>query len=412
MQGGSNMDFNKRKLDIEKLIKGLDITPTMYRNALEKYQNIGKYLIDNGLDVDIFPQGSFSIGTVVRPYNHGQETSYDLDFVILHRVEKAHTNPKNEKYLPYYKLMENETYKNIISKEEYEKCWTLEYSKLSDVKFNIDIVPAVREEKLVVEELISLGIERNYAQKAIAITNKNNIDYSWRTSNPEAYKEWFDLINKPFMEYNRNERRIKIMNENLQEFSSIEDIPSVLDHSALQRVIQILKRHRDVYFSKKNQENNKPISAIITTITAEIAKDAQNYLSIVELLQYVITDFGVYSKWQKVDELFFESRYVSKKVIMRKNMKWVINNPVNLKDNLADGWNTNPSKADYFFEWVEQLKEDFIDSFAYGDDLFFAMLENGFGTRYVKMMMKNDNHYLDNSQEILSTPKHWKMHER
>jgi len=34
---GVNMDINKRKNDLEKLITKLDITPTMYKNATEKY---------------------------------------------------------------------------------------------------------------------------------------------------------------------------------------------------------------------------------------------------------------------------------------------------------------------------------------------------------------------------------------
>ena len=58
-----------RKQDLLKLIDGLDISPSMYKNATEKYKAVGTYLQEQGLICDIFPQGSFSIGTVVRPYN-------------------------------------------------------------------------------------------------------------------------------------------------------------------------------------------------------------------------------------------------------------------------------------------------------------------------------------------------------
>ena len=57
-----------RQQDILKLIEGLDISPTMYKNATEKYKAVGTYLQNQGLACDIFPQGSFSLGTVVRPY--------------------------------------------------------------------------------------------------------------------------------------------------------------------------------------------------------------------------------------------------------------------------------------------------------------------------------------------------------
>lgn len=39
-----------RKEDIIKLVKGLDITPTMFKNATEKYENLGHYLQIKGLD--------------------------------------------------------------------------------------------------------------------------------------------------------------------------------------------------------------------------------------------------------------------------------------------------------------------------------------------------------------------------
>ena len=59
-QGENNMNLVQRKIDIEDLIRGLDITPTMYENAREKYQNVGKYLQEKGMNVDIFPQGEYS----------------------------------------------------------------------------------------------------------------------------------------------------------------------------------------------------------------------------------------------------------------------------------------------------------------------------------------------------------------
>ena len=36
--------LQKRKQDIKKIINGLDITPSMFKNAEEKYKTIAKYL--------------------------------------------------------------------------------------------------------------------------------------------------------------------------------------------------------------------------------------------------------------------------------------------------------------------------------------------------------------------------------
>lgn len=44
-----------RQQDILRLIEGLDISPTMYKNATEKYKAVGTYLQNQGLVCDIFP---------------------------------------------------------------------------------------------------------------------------------------------------------------------------------------------------------------------------------------------------------------------------------------------------------------------------------------------------------------------
>ena len=62
-----------RKEDIKKVIKSLDITPSMFKNAEEKYKNIAKFLNEHGLNVDISLQGSFAIGTATKPYSEGKD---------------------------------------------------------------------------------------------------------------------------------------------------------------------------------------------------------------------------------------------------------------------------------------------------------------------------------------------------
>lgn len=61
------MNTFERQKDILSIIEKLDISPTLFKNATEKYKTLAKYLNDNGLEADMYPQGSFAIGTVVRP---------------------------------------------------------------------------------------------------------------------------------------------------------------------------------------------------------------------------------------------------------------------------------------------------------------------------------------------------------
>lgn len=44
----------------------LDLSPTMEKNARDKYDALSKYLDEHGLDSDFYPQGSFLIGTTIR----------------------------------------------------------------------------------------------------------------------------------------------------------------------------------------------------------------------------------------------------------------------------------------------------------------------------------------------------------
>ena len=48
-------------------LNDLDLTPTMEKNARDKYTALSKYLDEKGLDSDFYPQGSFLIGTTIRP---------------------------------------------------------------------------------------------------------------------------------------------------------------------------------------------------------------------------------------------------------------------------------------------------------------------------------------------------------
>ena len=60
------IDKYKRQNDILRAIESLDITPSMYKNADEKYHALADYLSRHtDVTLDMYPQGSFAFGTVV-----------------------------------------------------------------------------------------------------------------------------------------------------------------------------------------------------------------------------------------------------------------------------------------------------------------------------------------------------------
>lgn len=377
----------QRAKDFMALIKKLDISPTMFKNATEKYKNVAKYLQEHGISADIYPQGSFGIGTVIRPYRDGKDANYDLDCICNINTSKTDTTPKQVKMSVGDTLKESEIYESLL-KKEYERCWTIEYADIADIGFQLDIVPAVDEDVVSIHNLQSLSHTPELISSSIAITDKKGtLSYDWLTSNPKGYKCWFDNINAPFLSFNRDVRLSQLFESNRTLYASIEDIPMDMDRSALQRVIQILKRHRDVYFSRlvSSKRVYKPISAIITTVTAQIAQSASPQLSVLELLKYIIQEFQVYEEHLTISHEMFEQRYTNKNIIKKQAGKWTILNPANPKDNLADTWNSGDVQyATYFFQWVQKVKKDFVESFDLEDNKFVALLENSIGNEFVK----------------------------
>lgn len=74
-------NISERQKDILTIIANLDISPTLYENANTKYKAITSFLCDYGINANMYPQGSFAFGTVVRPNAKNPSANYDLDFV-------------------------------------------------------------------------------------------------------------------------------------------------------------------------------------------------------------------------------------------------------------------------------------------------------------------------------------------
>lgn len=395
----------QRKEDIIKLVKKLDLSPSMYKDATEKYKNLGEFLAQNDVPVDIYPQGSFATGTVVRPFKDSKDSDYDVDCICLLNRSKNEVTPEEIKNIIGDKIKSNEMYAKKLLPED-SRCWTLEYAEKDGIGFNLDVVPSIPADHRLINEIIAKGVRKDFADVAISITNKENDKYSWCDSNPKGYAEWFKEINKPFLEYNRSKRRQMLFESNREIFNSVEEIPEYIERSSLQMVIQILKRHRDIYFTKRRKEGYKPISAIITTMVGQISRTAQYNMDVLELLEYVVNEITIYSNLLKRNQKEFNMLFESKSILSKKEERWTILNPVNPFDNLTDSWNDDSDKAKYFFEWVKQIKLDFIDSLILDDDKFINLLENSLGSQFVKSNIDMKKYsVVPATSIILNTPK-------
>jgi len=128
-----------------------------------------------------------------------------------------------------------------------------------------------------------------------------------------------------------DERRM-ILAKALQ--ADVEAVPEWQVRTPLQRVVQLLKRHRDVYFA--NQQEHRPVSIIITTLAA---RAYGNQLDLYESLKVVL----------KGMPRFVE--YV--------NGRYVVRNPVEPDENFADKWNEKQALRQAFMQWLERAQLDF-----------------------------------------------------
>jgi len=313
---------NKISMLLERIVEELDIPESLYLQAKNRYESVGDWLSkdDSPLTIynpEIYPQGSFLLGTVIKPISNKDE--YDIDLVcFLADLDKSETSQSELKNIVGARLKENDTYKKLLD-EEGRRCWTLNYAN----EFHMDILPAIAD--------LDLQKRGGLHQDAILITDKKKIDQGdvdWPKSNPKGYARWF---------FSRQEVIYMAIKKQLADLlkASIDDVPNYKVKTPLQRAIQVLKRHRDFFFSRKHSEY-KPISIIINTLAAKIYQGQENiYSAIYDILQTINED------------------------IVKQNGNFSIENPVNQDENFADKWNENEKLPLAFFDWINSARDTF-----------------------------------------------------
>ena len=114
---------------LEELAKNLDITDTEDAAIRESYNAVGEFLAKEGTlldkyEVEIFPQGSFNLGTIIRPVKEGDDL--DIDLVCELKSKEPNWTQYDVKQQVGNRLKESKRYKNLLD-EEGRRCWTLLY---------------------------------------------------------------------------------------------------------------------------------------------------------------------------------------------------------------------------------------------------------------------------------------------
>lgn len=334
---------------LEKVADELDIPPRKYQEAVVHYKAVGKWLEDGEYpNTDgrphIYPQGSFRLGTVVRPIRDSKDSEYDIDLVCELPIPKDATKPRSIKTMIGDRLRESPLYGGMLDDREGKRCWKLNYAVQDDLRFHLDVLPSIPDP-------IQLGDE------SIAITNKLQSGYEWSDSNPNGYAEWFDDQNQDSLDSVKTEQKKSIQALVPTVFESVDKVPDGLVRTPLRRAIQLLKRHRDVMFHDSPWSQYRPISIIITTLATHLYEDEKDVLS---ALTGIVTKLSAYATL--IDGDSRDAGLTARNLIRRTADGWHLANPVNKNENFADRWQEDDdARAKAFFQWVPKLKSDLVD---------------------------------------------------
>lgn len=189
----------------------------------------------------------------------------------------------------------------------------------------------------------------------------------WHPTNPKAYKKLFD------------ERAVLMMPRLTQKMvamrcdrASVEPFPAYHpDKGVLRRVVQLLKRHRDIFFAD-NTDEIAPIAVVITTLAM------QSYDYCVE--RHVFQD--------ALDILIETIRTMPRFIghpILDGRTGYAVWNENASGENFAEGWNKDERKPKVFKRWHAVVLADFKTlRDAIGHDVLAATMKRSFGDSAAK----------------------------
>jgi hypothetical protein len=338
---------------LEQHCQRLEPTATQLERARTSYEAAGRWLAaaeDQWLSSSsIYLQGSSALGTTVKPISHYE---HDVDLVCHVPGLGRWATPAQCKHLVGERLRANQRYAAIL--EEKPRCWRLNY----EGDFHLDIMPSI------VNAACPKGGELVPDKKL----------RSWKATNPKGYRDAF----KARAELVPQMRLLKsFAQDGTRADADIEPFPEQPRFKGvLRRIVQILKRHRDVFFDDRDA-SVAPISVIITTLAAwsyEYCVRSMVFDSELDVLCTVVE---------------YMPRFIQREIVAGR-VQWVIPNETTIGENFAERWNSEPALASTFFEWhgaAEHTLRNLME--VRGLDGLSNVLANAFGQAPSAEVMKN-----------------------
>jgi hypothetical protein len=330
---------------LDAVCQAIEPTETQYNSATERYDTIGQFLAEENSPLrcfqpSVYPQGSMRIKTAIRP-DSGKE--FDVDLVCeFKRI--PHSDPKVVKNLVWDRFHNSDRYKDMAV--EKNRCVQIQYAG----DFHMDVMPCVPGQP-------------GWTKVGAVWVPDKKLD-NWKPSNPIGFARFVETAaaKRPVEAITLSNRAIEAKAADIEPL----EVEYSFTKPPLIRIIQILKRHRDEFFSKNHDKS--PISVIITTLVThsyDRCVTSKTYNSAYDLMLDVIQGMlGFINVNPQTAEV------------------WIAN-PSHPAENFAEKWSADPSLAEWFYAWHRQAIagiRGLAEQDAAGLDQVGTALENSFGT--------------------------------
>lgn len=336
------------------IVESLDLSETQYSLIKRAYETVGTYLAEGENPIlsgaEIYSQGSVRLNTTVRPKGSEQ---YDVDLLCyLPNACKA-TGWAEVLEAVRERLANHGTYGEMLN--PLPRGYRIMYAG----EYHLDITPGI--------DWSSNPSEENHPLLVPDSRLRN-----WKESNPAGYATWFDSITEKAPLF----LMLEVACDSFIKSAAVRPLPDHTQKKLLNRIVQIFKRHRDVWAADQGKEcvDLKPISAIITTLAAHA------YNHICDEARTYETDFDAI-----LDVLELMPHFIG----YRSGLYFVAN-PSMPAENFAEKWNIaeggkGEKLKNNFASWhrtaIDNIKE--IAS-SVGEDQLLNNLSQYFGERPVK----------------------------
>lgn len=325
---------------LDAIGEDLDLTETQFDRARQSYGAVGDWLSGSTdpllVSVLVYLQGSTALGTAVKPIGRRE---FDVDLICFCAGMASGISPAVLKAAIGNRLKEHATYVPLL--EEKKRCWRLNYAG----DFHLDLSPTIAN-----------PLCANRGELVPDRTLKE-----WHPTNPRAYKVLFD---------ERAALRPKFVGRYIamqRDEATVEPFPvREAAKGILRRIVQLLKRHRDVFY-ESNTQDVAPISVIITTL----AMQAFAYC----VRRHVFED----EMDVMVETIRMMPHFIERSILDGRRVYTILNETTD-GENFADNWNKDERMAPAFYAWHAQALSDFETlRDAIGQDRLSLNMERSFG---------------------------------